>query len=243
MSWLFLQGQEEASWEGPSLDGAPSALLKLMPTAEASYSPDNATDACRDFQSGTTREPSTGDPGAASSMSSAAASPVRTSASLAMGQESTASAADSGPTRLESFARWNPVSRLWRTHQRSLFGGWAEFSETWPRWGSMRDGECSRLATLEHDTSVKGSGLSLPTTGKNESKGSSRKRYLGSRHFRGAKMSEGLRTSEADPIYLAPDFSELVMGWPTGWSALEPLATARFQEWSRSHGECLGVAE
>ena len=36
MSWHFLQEQEEASWEANSLDGAPSALLSLMPTAAES---------------------------------------------------------------------------------------------------------------------------------------------------------------------------------------------------------------
>lgn len=34
MSWHYLQGREAASWEGSSWDGAPYALLKLMPTAE-----------------------------------------------------------------------------------------------------------------------------------------------------------------------------------------------------------------
>jgi DNA (cytosine-5)-methyltransferase 1 len=65
----------------------------------------------------------------------------------------------------------------------------------------------------------------LPTLGKNETKGSSRKRYLGSPHFRGAKMSEGLRTCEDDPIYLHPSFAEAVMGFPIGWGVLEPAET------------------
>jgi hypothetical protein len=65
----------------------------------------------------------------------------------------------------------------------------------------------------------------LPTISKQEPKGSSRKRYLGSPHFRGAKMSEGLRTCEDDPIYLHPSFAEAVMGFPIGWTALDPLAT------------------
>lgn len=65
----------------------------------------------------------------------------------------------------------------------------------------------------------------LPTLGKNEPKGSSRKRFRGSPHFRGAKMSEGLRICEADPIYLHPSFAELVMGFPIGWGVLEPAET------------------
>ena len=64
--------------------------------------------------------------------------------------------------------------------------------------------------------------LFLPTLGKNENKGASRKRFRGSPHFRGAKMSEGLRTCEEDPIYLHPSFAEAVMGFPIGWTELEP---------------------
>ena len=63
--------------------------------------------------------------------------------------------------------------------------------------------------------------LFLPTLGKSEAKGSSRKRFLGSDHFRGAKMSEGLRTCKEDPIYLHPSFAEAVMGFPIGWTELK----------------------
>jgi hypothetical protein len=68
--------------------------------------------------------------------------------------------------------------------------------------------------------------LFLPTIGKNEPKGASRNRYRGSAHFRAAKMSEGLRTCEDDPIYLHPSFAEAVMGYPIGWTALEPAEIA-----------------
>lgn len=47
----------------------------------------------------------------------------------------------------------------------------------------------------------------------------------GSAHFRGAKMSEGLRTCETDPTYLHPSFAEAVMGFPIGWTELEPAET------------------
>lgn len=67
--------------------------------------------------------------------------------------------------------------------------------------------------------------LFLPTLGKNETKGSSKKRFLGSAHFRGAKMSEGLRTCEADMTYLHPSFAEAVMGFPIGWGELPGVET------------------
>lgn len=61
----------------------------------------------------------------------------------------------------------------------------------------------------------------LPTMGASEFKGASRNRYVGSPHFRGAKMSEGLRISSADPTYLNPSFAEAVMGYPIGWTEPE----------------------
>lgn len=78
--------------------------------------------------------------------------------------------------------------------------------------------------------------LILPTIVKNEFKGTSKKRFIGSPDFRGAKMSEGLRTCESDPIYLNPSFGELVMMWPLGWTDLQPLEMGKFQEWLHSHG-------
>ena len=77
--------------------------------------------------------------------------------------------------------------------------------------------------------------LSIPTIGANEFKGSGKNRFIGSPDFRGAKMSEGLRTCETDPIYLNPSFVELVMMWPVGWTDLKPLAMAKFQEWQQQH--------
>jgi DNA (cytosine-5)-methyltransferase 1 len=36
-------------------------------------------------------------------------------------------------------------------------------------------------------------------------------------------------------VYLS--LREWIMGWPIGWTALLPLATAKFQEWCDSHGK------
>lgn len=70
--------------------------------------------------------------------------------------------------------------------------------------------------------------LMLPTISVNEHKGSPRKRYKGSKEYRGAKASEGLRTCEEDPIYLNPLFAEWMMGWPIMWTRLKPLGMDKF---------------
>jgi len=66
---------------------------------------------------------------------------VKTSAQLAKAQESTVSEADSGRTWQGSFAKYDHDMSLWKTAQCSLLGDSEEFSETWPRWGSMLNGE------------------------------------------------------------------------------------------------------
>ena len=169
--------------------------------------------------------------------------------------------ADCGPKLSDLLASYDHNSSSWRTSQRCLLaqasgvaGGLAEFSETWPSAGMMRNGKTYLRQPWAHLTLGSGRGLLptprkndsqkrgdfdtenlrngfpaavkrlfLPTLGKNEPKGASRKRFLGSAHFRGAKMSEGLRTCQEDPTYLHPSFAEAVMGFPIGWTEL-PLA-------------------
>jgi hypothetical protein len=58
-----------------------------------------------------------------------------------------------------SFTKYDPDLSLWRTHQCSLLGDLEEFSETWPQWGLMRNGECWEQQTLAHLIKETESGL------------------------------------------------------------------------------------
>jgi hypothetical protein len=84
----------------------------------------------------------------------------------------------------------------------------------------IANGIAYQAQPLAHPISEIGYGL-LPTIGANEGKGSSSVRFRGSPHFRGAKMSEGLRTCQSDPIYTHPNFAEAVMGFPKDWTLSE----------------------
>lgn len=141
MSWHFSQGEEAAFWEENSLDGAPSALLKLLPIAGNDFYNANAKDICRHSPSGMTLRHSTGGHGMDSLMWFLGDSPVRTYLPPAEAQESAGAEADCGPTLPGSLAKHNPASYGWKTHQCLLFGGLMSFAETWPRWGMMHDGE------------------------------------------------------------------------------------------------------
>ena len=75
-------------------------------------------------------------------------------------QELTGSDQECGEKWLASFVKYDPDSSLWRTHQCSLLGDLEEFSETWPQWGLMRDGECWEQRMLEQTIRGTESGLS-----------------------------------------------------------------------------------
>ena len=149
MSWHYLQGQEVASWGGDCLDGAPSALLRLIPMRAESCLPDRQTDALTDSRSGTMCGPLMERDGGERSTSSAVVFPAKTSASQEEARASMVQSLDSGWKWPASFAKWDPALCLWKTRQRSLVEGLDVFSETWPRWGMMRDGQCWELITSE----------------------------------------------------------------------------------------------
>ncbi len=162
MSWHYLQGREEASWAGTSSDGAPSALLSLMPTPAASSSPGNATDASHDSQSGMTSGPSTGTHGADTLTSFPVGSPARTSAQPERVPESTENVPACGVKWRESSARFDLGSCGWKTH-RCLFPEDLPWSSvTLPKWGMMRAGVLWERITPEPRTGGIGAG-SWPT--------------------------------------------------------------------------------
>lgn len=68
-------------------------------------------------------------------------------------------AAECGDTWPASLVKYDPDTFSWKTAQYSLLGGLDEFLETWPKWGSMRSGECWERQTLAPLTSESASGL------------------------------------------------------------------------------------
>ena len=160
MSWHFSQALVAAYSAATCSDGVPSAPSSATPTPSAYCSPDRMTAVSRLSRSGMTFQPLTADHGEAVLTWCRAASLVRTSAPPGAGQESPAPGLAYGERWRESFAKYDPDSCSWRTRQCSLFEGLTSSSVTWPRWGSMRNGECSERTTPELPTSGSGSGLS-----------------------------------------------------------------------------------
>lgn len=241
MSWHYLQGLEEASWGDTCLDGAPDALLNLMPTPAACCCNGKPMDCSKDSQYGTTCGPSTDAPGVAGSMLSAAASPAPTLATADSRLELPENGRGFGAKWQGSFAKWDRDLFLWKTSQACLIEEWATFSGRWPRWGLMRDGECWEAPIPEARRFVSAPGL-WPTL-----KASDAEQYTKNAAYFERRKSiapdlpvvVALNTPPTPGGYygrLNPEWTEWLMGWPTGWTALDAKATGKIQEQQRQHG-------
>lgn len=142
MSFIFSRALVEESLQVNCGRTDAYAPLNLIPTPKQSSLRGKTTAPFLRSRFGMTFEPLTADLGAELLTSWLVGFPAKTSAQPAPVMGLTASEADSGPKWLGSFARFSPSESKWKTAQCSLLGDSDEFSETWPRWGSMRNGEC-----------------------------------------------------------------------------------------------------
>jgi hypothetical protein len=143
MSWLFSQALVEAYSADICSDGEQSAPLNGNHIQQAYCASDKMKDFSRLSRFGMTYKPLTDDLGAGVLTWCLAASLVRTFPQQEKAPESMEHEAECGDTWRESFARWDLATSLWKTLQCSLLEGLDVFSETWPKWGMMRAGECS----------------------------------------------------------------------------------------------------
>jgi len=160
MNWLFSQALVEEYLGDISSDGEQSVPLSGSHTQLAYLHPDRMTEFSRLSRFGMMFKPLTEDLGEALLMSYLADFHAKTSQQQEKGPELTESGQGCGEKWHGSFTRYDPDSSLWKTHQCSLLGDLEPFSETWPRWGLMRNGECweqqmSALRTSETESGLK----------------------------------------------------------------------------------------
>lgn len=284
MSYIYLNcenstcspGQGEESSAASFADIPVSVLSRLNPIAGKRCCNASETACCHASPSGMTSPHSTGSRGEEGSKSCAVDFPVRTPVSPGRGPGSTASAQDSGERWHGSLARYDPVSRSWRTRQRSLLGGLVEFSETWPKWGMTLDGDAypqqmpyGVMAHRQWITSERDSGssermptaygfskdgksngpsgnelgravnlsLRLPTPCASEARQGFQNRQNGKK---GSQESLSTVIQGAPAVQaggsLNPDWVEWLMGWPIGWTSLEPLPPQALADWQHHPG-------
>ena len=160
MSWLYSQALVEEYWEGNFSDGEPSAPLSGRSTQLAYCAPDKMTVFSRLSQYGMTYKPLMENRGEELLTLYLEDFRAKTLVQQEKVQELKESDQECGEKWRASFAKYDPDMRLWKTHQCSLLGDLEPFSETFPQWGLMRDGECWEQLTLEQTIRGTESGLS-----------------------------------------------------------------------------------
>ena len=163
MSWLYSQALVEAFSEDISLDGEQSVPLSGNNTQQAYCAPDKMTAFSRLSRFGMTFKPLTDTLGEELLTLYLEDFRAKTSRQPVKAQELMENDQECGEKWRGSFVKFDPNSFLWKTHQCSLLGDLEEFSETWPQWGLMRDGECWEQLTLER--LIRGIGFGLLPNG------------------------------------------------------------------------------
>jgi hypothetical protein len=226
MSYTYLREQGGESSAESFADIPQYALSKLNLIAEKFSYNDNETGSCQGSQSGMMSAHSTEHLGGGKLTLCAEDSRVRTLAVPEEELESPENEAVFGRKWLASLEKSGQGLHLWKTRQFSLLGDLEPFSETWPKWGMMQDGECWELIPSAWPISESGSGF-LPTPTKHNSK-------------EGAYPSEYLRNTPTLATHaggrINPEWTEWLMDWPTKWTDLQPLEMDKFLRWLRSHG-------
>ena len=260
MSWLFSQALVEEYSEASCSDGEPCAQLNVMPTQHKFWRNDKTMEFSRLSQFGLTCAVLTESRGEELLTSYLAAFPVRTSVLPGREQESQESAAGYGQKWRGSLAKYDRVTCSWRTAQSSLLEDLEQSLETWPRWGSMRSGECWAPTTPALRTSEKESGF-WPSVRASDGerggrgdliqavRGNQNKHFkmhptptasnTKANHMRGAdkgKKREPRSYGANGP--LNPTWTEWLMGWPLKWTEFGQLETGKFQEWQQQHSVC-----
>ena len=259
MSWLFSQALVAEYLGGNFSDGEQSVPSSGKPIPQAYCAPDKMTAFSRLSRFGMTFRPLTESRGEELLMSYLAGFPAKTSVLLEKAQELTENDQECGEKWRASFTKYSLDTHSWKTHQCSLLGDLDEFSETWPQWGLMRDGECWEQRMLEQNIRGTGSGLSpnnviafhTPNTTGLDGGSNSRKALKKRQEMwptptahnakEGGFPSEHNRNTPTLSAQtggsLNPTWVEWLMGWPLEWTDLKPLETDKSHCVQPPHGE------
>ena len=102
----------------------------------------------------------------------------------------------------------------------------------------MRHGECWELGILERPTFEKERGSwDTPCKGDAHPRAYNRNKPYhghGQKHLQ-AQAYEKITPHCVEGGKLNPQWVEWLMGWPMGWTGLQPLEMDKFQEWRQQH--------
>lgn len=230
MSWHFSQALVVAYSAGNSLDGEQFTPLNGNPMPLAYLCSDRMTAFSKRSLSGMTFAPLTADLGRELLTWFLAAFPAKTSATQVSVKASAEKEAVCGEKWQGSFARFDPATLSLKMSQLSLIEDFKPSSETWPRWGWMRNGACFHLApAVQHTHGKECSFWRTPT----RDDAANRAMAVNNRGEPKLSAQFRLRTGKTMP----PSFAEWIMRWVPGWTDLKPLEMDRMQQWLCLHGK------
>ena len=219
MSWLYSQALVEEYLGDISLDGEQSVQSNGSHTQQAYCAPDKMTAFSRLSRFGMTYKPLTESRGEELLTLFREDFHAKTSVPQEKEQELMESAAGCGEKWRASFTKYDPDSCSWKTHQCSLVEDLESFSETWPQWGLMQDGECWEQMPLDFPTIEPEFGW-LPTPVVSDAFGAGR---AGPRKNRNISSLKDYLSKYHKLAYPPVIGVECMMGWPLGWTDLKPL--------------------
>jgi hypothetical protein len=239
MSWLYSQVLVEEYLGDISLDGEQSVQWSGSSTPQAYCAPDKMTGFSRLSRFGMTFKPLTESRGEELLTLYLAAFHAKTSVQPEKGLELKENDQECGEKWHASLGKYDQDTSLWKTPQCSLLGDLEEFSETWPRWGLMRNGEFWEVKNLAHHIQGTEFGLSHPTPLKTD-----HFKFLRFRKESVLKSTFGMHRNSI-AYWMTANHGKIpsvewiywVMGWPSGWANLNALETAKYQSWLQQHGE------
>lgn len=217
MSWLFSQALAAEYSPAICSAGEPSALSSGTNTPQAYWCTDKTSATFRPSRYGMTFAPLTAADGAALLTSFLAASRARRSAPPPEGRTTRKT---SGRKCGESWQMSLPGVSLPRTSRKGQSTTQPTTSKRWVTRSAAFPYPRRTWVQTTHGSAI--GYLHTPTATGNYCAPSMQK-WPCARAFRQVFGQ------------VTPEAHEWLMGWPTGWSALEPLATDRFQSWRRSH--------
>jgi hypothetical protein len=148
MSWLFSQALAEEYSAENSLDGEPYAQLNVMPTPQALWRKDKMIDFSNHSLFGLTSQHLTELRGEELLMWYRVDFLAKIFHAPEMELELLESVPAYGRKWHELLAKFDPDTHLWKTAHLSLLEDLELFLGTWPRWSSMRNGECYQQPML-----------------------------------------------------------------------------------------------
>jgi len=160
MSWLFSQALVEEYLGENCLDGEQSAQLSGKNTQQAYCSQDKMTEYSRLSRFGMTYKHLTESRGEELLMLYLEDFHAKTSALPEKELELMASDQECGGKWQELLAKLDLGTLLWKTPQCLFAEDLGQSLQIWPRWGSMRNGECYQQPMLEQTTKGTEFGLS-----------------------------------------------------------------------------------